>query len=843
MIAGIVSPYSFDGSIIRFEELVKLAKAFGKNSLLLCDANFHAAVIFNKICRANGLIPIHGLRLFSKVFYARSREEFEELIRAYNENREPVTEFIPAEEVRFVYFLDKKDYEHHAIMCKLLSVEPKENGYFDEELPDTAKVLNVSPYDLKIDAKLPQPQEGWLRTFTDTLPAELARKFLEEAQIVEKLGFESYFYTVKEIVDTAKQAGICIGPGRGSAVGSVISYALGITNVNPINHGLMFERFLNEYRNEPPDIDIDVEDERRQELIEMIGKKFPFVAQVSSFSRLSEKSILNEFHRQNFSVSNETLKKMVGLPSKRSVHASGIVVTETPPNIPLVPGTRQKITEYDIYSLEDLGIVKIDLLGLTALSLLSKLKKAIKVHQIPVTDEKTYSMVQRGQTTGIFQLESPMARKLCRQVRVENIEELSILLALNRPGPLSAKLNEIYARKKRRCEKVENVFPETKGVIVYQEQLMKLAMDVAGLSAPESDLFRRAVSGKDRELMREALEKLERGMQKKGYSKEEINRLVTIIQNFAQYAFNKSHSVAYSYLSYELAYLKSLSPRIFFLEYIKRHSTERDKVFLAVQELRSLGYKVIPPSINPTKLNELDFQLPFEVIEGINHSIVETIIKNAPYSSVQDFADKIRIPISTIQKLVMAGAFDCIYENREKAFIAFESFRMGFEPSLLEISAKFGKRYQSIHISLTEKDIAKYEEESYGFPLTPFATRLDKKIAPLAEVFTTFRLLPVAVDVRGEYASDGITIFKLRNPINDGRYLLILRPNGETIEYRNLEDVISVVYEFSGCFDEKDLENATELECTRVTLAGKKLTLDAVRPILDSYSITIKTRN
>ncbi len=839
MIAGIVSPYSFDGSVIRFEEVVRFAKSAGITSLLLCDTNFHGAVLFNKLCRSNGITPVHGIRISDRVFYAKNKDEFEELIKAYNENREPRTESIPVEELKLSYFLHPEDYDAHVTMCKILTVEPRQDTYFDGQSTDPAKVLKTTSYDLNVRVTLPQPKKGWLRSFTEKVPEELKRKFIEEVEVVEKLGYESYFYVVKQIVETAKQLGISLGPGRGSAVGSVISYVLGITIVNPVEHGLMFERFLNEYRNEPPDIDIDVEDERRQELINKLAEKFPFVAQVSSFSRLSERSLLNELKRQNLSASNKTLKRLAGLPVRRSIHASGVVITDSSVNIPMVPNVPQRITEYDIYSLEDVGIIKIDILGLATLSFLSKLKKASKTYHISYKDQNTYSMIKKGQTLGVFQLESETARKLCRQVRVENFDELAILLALNRPGPLGAKLNEIYAKRKRHCEKADKLSPETRGVIVYQEQIMKLAMNLAGLSPAEADLFRKAVSSKNSEVMKEALTKLKIGMQQRGYSSGEINQLISTIQNFAEYAFNKSHSVAYSYLSYELAYLKNLSPKLFFTEYIKRHSAEREKIFLAVQELRNLGYRVLPPSVNQCQISEQDFQLPFEAIEGISSSFAKKISDNAPYHNIEDFVKRTKASTSVVQKLVFAGAFDCIYNDREKSILAFESFRMGFDPALLEISSKFGKRYQSSPVELTDRKLLEYEEQSYGFPLTPLSVQLNKSAAPVTEVFASFRVLPVVVSVVDDYASDGKTVFKLKSTISDGQYLLLLKPDGGVTTYEKLENVFGFVYELTGCFDEKDFEDASDLECTELMLTGRKILLRSVRPTVDDYRFRI----
>lgn len=841
MIACIVSPYSFEGSILRLEEVVNAAKSFGLKSLMLADQNFHACVHFNKICRSNGIIPVHALRIDKKIFYAQDRNQYEELIKAYNESSQPKTPWVNIDSVKLIYYLRESDYEAHAFLCQLLSVQPKKGAYFENNLTDVANALNCKPYDLKVQMSFPKPEKGWLRNFSKKVPPGYQSRFESEVEIIEKMNLESYFYTVKKIVDTARSMNICVGPGRGSAVGSLVAFILGITQIDPVKHDLLFERFLNEYRQEPPDIDIDVEDRKRSMLIEQLIRVFPFCAQISSFSTLSLKSINAEARRLNLTIKDEHIKLLNKLPYRRSVHAAGLIIANEVLNLPMVRDSNFRILEYDMDSLQEIGVTKIDLLGLTTLTMISNMKKTLKIDSVPVDDFSTYEMISSGKTTGIFQLESLPARSLCRQVRPREFNELSVLLAINRPGPLIARLNRIYAERKRGCNREyhEDLFPETFGVVIYQEQIMKLAMSMADMSPAESDLFRKAMSHKDRLIMKAAVEKLRNKMIDKGYSKSFVNELANILIQFSSYAFNKSHSVAYAMLSYQLAYIKNHFPKVFFQHYIKEHSNDPSKVFAAVQELRTTGFEVIQSSVNPVDLKEDQFQLPMEAIAGVGSSVVQLCQNRAPFEDIQDFAKKTSLPLSTIQRLAHAGAFDCIYHTRENSIKAFNSFQKGFDPSLLEISTVFGKRESRFDTNMTHLDILKLEEQVYGFPLTPFKTYLSRKFAPLSDVYSYARTLPVSVNIEKGYACDGLSVIRIRENLQDGEYLIILRANGSIEAHYDLSQVKSIVYEFYGCFDEKDFEQASEYEDTQVVLLGKKVLINSTRPRLESYKIRV----
>ncbi len=839
MIPVVVTPYSFEGSILRIEQVVDKACELGLKSLLMADRNFHAAVIFNHLCKRKGLIPVHGLKIDKKIFYARNRAEFDELINAYNKRTEPELNWLDADSAKFVYYLEDFHREAYEVMCSLLSIPPKhEASFFDGKFDDAASLLNCEAYDLCVPMKFPQPEKAWLRSFLKTISPRYRERFEREVEVVEKLGFESYFYTVKRIVDIARDLGICVGPGRGSAVGSVISYVLGITKVDPLEHDLLFERFLNEHRQELPDIDIDVEDEKRALLIEKLSEVFGFVAQISTFSTLSVRSIQNESKRIGIKPSLKVVDLLDGLPFHRSTHAAGIVISDSALCLPVVADTKPLLLEYDMDSLDKVGVAKIDILGLTTLSLLQSVKKTLNLTDISINDPSVYKQISSGRTHGVFQLERLSVRSLCRQMKPKDIRELSDLLAMNRPGPLLARLNDAYAQRKRNCIETGEFFKETYGVMIYQEQLMRIAIDLAGMTPAESDLFRKAISQKDQIAMKEAAEQFKQRALGRGYDKSLIERLVDVILRFSSYCFNKSHSVAYAYISYELAFIKQHFPKEFFLHYLKVHSSDKDKIFLSVQELRSRGLRVLCPSINPVELQEDEFQLPLDVIVGIGSSVTNACFSKGPFSSIDDFVRKTSVPISTLQRLVFSGAFDCIYSDREESIKAFSAFQKGYDASLLEISSStFGKHYQNKSAKLTQKDIAVFEEQAYGFPLTPMKVSFEKTFAPLSEVFTSARILPVAVLIDSNYISDGKTIAQIKGNIPDGEYLCVVKPDCSIYSYHDLKKVRSTVYEVHGCFDELDFESGSGNEIVKIELTGKKIHISSARPLIDNYTV------
>lgn len=844
MIPCLVSPFSFEGSILKLKDAVRMASKRRVKSLLLADKNFHAAVLFNFLCREHGITPVHGLRRDGTVYYARNKDDFQEMVQAYNEKRIPEVPSVDVSDVHHVLYLRKNHREAYECMCCIQQTEPLNGDFSLETLSQDASSLNCEPYDLKVDFQLPSPDDNhWLFSFEDKLESPLKERFQYEARIIEKMGFAPYFYVVKTIVDEAKSLGIRIGPGRGSVVGSVVSYVLGITQVNPLEFDLLFERFLNEERRDPPDIDLDVEDRKRKELLQALSKRFPFVAQISTFATVTRKSLVNDLRKlpRKFSLQRVT-PLLEGLPRHLSVHAAGVVICNRKLNLPLVSNTDLPVLEYDFESLSKIGVTKVDILGLRTLSMLEDIRRKVSLEHFPSRDKETFLNIAKGRTLGVFQLEQPRARDLCRVVRPVNLTELSILLSLNRPGPLKGNLPAEYGDRKRGCKKSRSVDPvltETLGIPIYQEQIMKLAMNVAGMSPARADSFRKAISQKSQRVMEDALSALKSGMEERGFDRSFIDETIKLLKGFSGYAFNKSHSVAYAKLSYWIAYLKTHYPEEFFEHYLKYNAANSEKIFLAVQELRSAGIKVLPPTLKEENSHSKTFNLPLEVIPGIGPSLADALKKLPPeLKNIRDIARTLKIPRSVLQDLVHAGVFDEIYGDRELAVKQYKIFVQGFDPDLVEISSVFGKKTSVENFSLSELDVAKLEKRALGFPLTPFKWNTTKKFSQLSEVFSDFRKLPVAAKVVSGMASDGQTILSLTGSVQDGEKLLVINPDGTVETCCDLEQVHRVVYNVSGCFDERDFEPASANEVTKLGPPFNVL-LNGVRPLIDDFYLKV----
>nr|WP_240739366.1 hypothetical protein [Marinitoga lauensis] len=551
------------------------------------------------------------------------------------------------------------------------------------------------------------------------------------------------------MTDTAKKVGSLVGPGRGSAVGSLIVYLLGITLIDPIKYNLYFERFLNVSRQELPDIDIDVESEKRDLIIEELSKEFE-IAQVRTYVRMKSKSVfkkINEILNVDYSKKfkkpirapeNMYLYKKIkdyytlafyleGLETAESVHAAGIILSDKflKENIPLDLSRKVPITLWEMDELKEIGIEKFDLLSLDTLSLLKKFDfKYSKKHFQNLNNKNVYNIISQGLTEGIFQLESKLAKKLAKKLRPKNFDELYILLALNRPGPLNSGMFDEYLEGNSK-DYLKKLLPETKGVIIFQEQVMYLAQRLGGLTPQESDNFRKAIAKKD-------IEKIENLKTKfisnasKIIGINEAKRLYSKIENFAQYAFNKSHSVAYAHLSYWIAEIKSLYPENFYLEYIKYKGFS----FELFNEIKLMNISLNLPSINhPMGLTQKKYIiLPLRIIKGVGEfaekRIFEDIQKKGKYTSFEDFikrAKDIGITRNIIEQMIKGGTFDIFDKNRRKLFRKISEIEMyASENSKKILSNVFGETIANDDkkIITSREDIIKFEKEVYGFSIS-----------------------------------------------------------------------------------------------------------------------------
>lgn len=829
MIPWIISPYSFDGSVVRFEKLVSVLKKRGLKSALLADRNFHAAVKFNTIMREHGLIPVHGLWWKDRVFIARNRREYDLLVRLYNGEKVNVDELpsFKTEELVPVRYLEAEEKAASLFMRKIFGLDEDIRG-FPEKCEDVSEIVKAEPYDLRVEQKFPDPPENWYRNLRERA-SRMGEKYLErlerELETIEKKGFSSYIYLVEEIVKTARKLGIKVGPGRGSAVGSLVVFLCGITEIDPLKHDLLFERFINEERIEPPDIDVDVEDRRRKELLKELSKRF-YVYQVSTFGNLAEKSLKNLIG----STSRRMYEILYGLPHHPSVHAAGVVISERPLPIPFRLEEEISVTDYDMYDLDRIGVVKIDILGLKTLSFVKDFNRKT----FDYSDEKTYHIISKGKTLGVFQLEGLQARRLCRKISPGNLEELSVLLALNRPGPLKSGIESMYVSSKSVPESLKKLFPETRGVVIYQEQIMNLAM-LAGLSGAEADVLRRAIAKKEKEKMEPLLERLKEGLVEKGV--EDVDLILKILLNFSSYAFNKSHSVAYAHLSFQTAYLKVHFFEEFFKRYFEYNIGDSEKVFLAVQELRSEGYEVFPPNVNVSGkypvFRENKVYLPLTAVKGVGESMVEEIEKNRPIDSVRKLQEVRGIPRNVLENMISAGAFDELYESRAQAF---EELNRKVDSDILKIRELFGEKIEQ-KSGVKPADLCELEEKSLGFPLTPQKDVPKGLFGSIADVFTYGRVLPVLVKKISENViTDGVSACRVKEKIPDGLHLVLLSPLHRIMRVWSFDENTRFIYRMN---HPAKLEKAGKYEITEILKDGQLKRYEGYRPSGDEYRYRI----
>ena len=526
-------------------------------------------------------------------------------------------------------------------------------------IPKGSKAKNLDEY-MELLAK-----EGLGKKFKKITP-EIEERFNFEIKTINEMGFPGYFLVVADFINAAKDRNIPVGPGRGSAAGSIVAYALGITNINPLEYDLLFERFLNPARRSMPDIDVDFADDQRGDVIEYVREKYgaDCVSQIITFNRLSSKAVLRDVARvlkipiptvnkitkyipskfgKVYSIdqalaevpdlkwvkdSNETdiqnlikyARVLEGMNRNASKHAAGVVITpdEVSKYVPLANAVSQQdiVTQYTMKDIENAGLLKMDFLGLRTLTIIrdaiDMIKKnhnvEITIDDIPLDDEKTFSIFSKGQTTGVFQFESGPMREYLKQLHPTTLNDLAAMNALYRPGPMEF-IDDFIDRKFGRKEVkyshkiLEPILKETYGIIVYQEQVIQLANKVGGMSLADADLLRRAMGKKDLKVMEDQKIVFIDGAIKNGVDKKTANVIFETIFKFANYGFNKSHAVAYSFIAYQTAYLKAYYPAEFLAANLKNEFENTDKVTKFLEDCRKLKIEVLPPDVNNPSLH------------------------------------------------------------------------------------------------------------------------------------------------------------------------------------------------------------------------------------------------
>jgi DNA polymerase-3 subunit alpha len=612
--------------------------------------------------------------------------------------------------------------------------------------------------------------------YGDPFRDEVRERLEYELGVITKTGYAGYFLIVADFIKAARDRGIPVGPGRGSAAGSIVAYSLGITNVCPIKYDLLFERFLNPDRVSMPDVDVDFCFERRGEVIEYVRHKYgkESVCQIVTFGTLKSRAAIKDVGRTlgftpaetdalaklipnqpNFSLTVKEAVEQIsdvgklyrtddryrqlldyamaleGLSRHTGVHAAGVVIAPGPVDdyVPICTqsskgaGSNEDesviVSQYDMNGLEKAGMLKMDFLGLTTLTVIHDALAEIKKRTGEVIDvdalldvndertEKVYQMLRAGRTTGVFQFESPLATDMLRSMRCDRFDDLVASSALMRPGPLDAGMHRVYQRRKRGEEPVTYVLPElepilreTQGVITYQEQVMRIAQVLAGLTLAEADVLRKAVGKKDADLIKIELGKFVEKAVARGYDRKIIEELSGQIETFGRYGFNKSHSVAYSVISYQTAWLKAHYPAEFMAAILSSSIGDTDSVVKFINEAREVGIVVLPPDVNEsgykfTVIGDKRIRFGLGAIRNVGKGAIDSILaarNERPFSSFYDFCERVDLRLCNkrvFEALIASGALDNLGGHRAQFGAVLETALQ--EASLKQQEAEMGQ--------------------------------------------------------------------------------------------------------------------------------------------------------
>jgi len=598
---------------------------------------------------------------------------------------------------------------------------------------------------------------GAERRYGAPLPEPVSERLAFELGVINRAGYAGYFLIVQDFIAAARDRGIPVGPGRGSAAGSIVAYALGITNVCPLKFDLLFERFLNPERVSMPDIDVDFCFERRGEVIEYVRERYgrDSVGQIVTFGTMKARAAVKDVARvlrippgeadrltklipsgpaysltipdavQRVDEMRELVKgnpayqrlvdlsaRIEGISRHMSVHAAGVVIAPGPlaEYVPVctaptrgagagADGEESIITQYEMGALEKVGMLKMDMLGLKTLTVIhdavlmiaARTGADLDMDALPFDDPRVYELLRQGRTAGVFQFESPLATDMLRAMKCDRFDDLVASNALMRPGPLDAGMHTVFIRRKLGQEKVvyphpslREVLEPTYGVITYQEQVMRIANVLAGFTLAEADVLRKAVGKKDPELIRQQLGRFTERAMALGHPRKLVEDLAAQIETFGRYGFNKSHSVAYSILSYQTAWLKAHHPAEFMAALLSSEIGNTDKVVQYINEARELGLEVLPPDVNEsgfkfTVVGDRRIRFGLGAVRNVGWGAIESIIAaraDAPFTVLSDFVERIDLRLCNkrvLESLVAAGACDSLGGHRKQLTEALES--------------------------------------------------------------------------------------------------------------------------------------------------------------------------
>ena len=841
---GIVTDYTLLRSLINIDKLINYAIENNINTLGILNDNLYSTMEFYTKCKKNNIKPIVGLIKYvdDKKYYIYPKN-YDGLIELYNDvfvsdNLICVIPYIYNDLYNLLDYKDKyisyknKEELKNALLItnNVLSLneiyafndkDAKYVNYLDMinkgvtisnysfndysnntfcaindsfDISITNKFSDLIDINIKVDKKyIPKyiddsftylknlSIKGLKKRLKDNLTDEYKNRLLYELNVINNMGYVDYFLIVFDYVRFSKTNDILVGPGRGSAAGSLVSYSLGITEIDPIKYDLLFERFLNPDRITMPDIDIDFDAMKRYKVIDYVTLKYGIdkVSNIMTYSTLSSKQVIRDVSKcleidlkiidrlcsyieaktslknnlndnvkemlnqfSNLKNAYSIAIKLEGLKRQIGTHAAGVVISsEKLTNvIPVIKNSDNNLTGYTMEYLEDLGLLKMDFLAIKDLSILdeviksieSKLGRKINIHSIPLDDEKTYFEFMRGNTSGVFQFESNGMRNFLRKLKPTNFHDLIAALAIFRPGPM-ANIDTYIARKNGKESvnyihpDLESILKDTYGIIIYQEQIMQILSKMANYTYAESDLIRRAISKKKLNIIEEEKNKFINNSIKNGYSEEVSKEVYDLIIKFANYGFNKSHSVAYALVGYEMCFLKTHYPIYFYTALLNFNIGSESKTKEYLDCLKRLQISICKPDINlsTSKYQVVDNKLllPINIIKNIGTSVVDTIVsvRGEEFTDYFDFVKKVNVKtlgIKTMELLIMAGCCDSFNINRRTMIenlsvaITYSELSSDIDEMLVSVpNLKEFDEYDNNELVLKEKEL-------YGFYLS-----------------------------------------------------------------------------------------------------------------------------
>ena len=647
--------------------------------------------------------------------------------------------------------------------------------------------------------------DGVTKRYPESMYEKVKQRLDYEISVIDKMGYIDYFLIVQDYVNYAKSVDIPVGPGRGSGAGSIAAYLIGITDIDPLKFNLIFERFLNPERVSMPDFDVDFDYERRQEVIDYVGRKYgkDHVAQIVTFGTMAARAAVRDVarvlnisyqkadmiakmipHHINMTIDEaikinsdlkkqydsddqvreliDLSKKVEGLPRHTSTHAAGVVITKLPVSsyVPLCVNQDVIATQYTMTNLDELGLLKMDFLGLRTLTVISDTKKMIKkIHNVdidfnimPMNDKKVFKLLCEGDTTGVFQLESMGIRKVLKQLKPDSLDDIIVVLSLYRPGPMDQ--IPVYIENKRNPQNIKYlhsmlkpILSSTYGCIVYQEQVMQIFRQLAGYSLGRADIVRRAMSKKKMDVMNKEREVFVTGARKNGIDEDISNKIFDKMVDFAKYAFNKSHSACYAVIAYQTAYLKVYYSQEFMSALMNSFIGNLDKIAEYIAECKIMKIEVLKPDINESfsKFTVVDGKIRFAMdsIKNVGSSAIDRIIdernKNGKYKGLVSFLERVSddtINKKCVESLIKAGCFDDIEPkiNRYDMLDTYESI-------IDSINSRKNKGYQN-QINIFDSSILKNENQINN-----------AQIAKSGKVLSKKNMLDMEKDVIGIYVS------------------------------------------------------------------------------------------